>query len=55
MVEMKIAMAKLLMNFTIVDEPGVTKLDIQKGGLFLLTYPDMKVRVKRRETSFKND
>ena len=55
MVEMKIAISKLLKNFTIGDEPGVTKLDIQKGGLFLLTYPDMKVKIKRRATSFKEE
>ena len=55
MVEMKIAISMLMMNFTILDEPGVTKLDIQKGGLFILTYPDMKVRIKRRETNIENE
>ena len=28
----------------------VKKLDIQKGGLFILPYPDMKVKIKRRAT-----
>ena len=50
MTEMKLAMTKLISTFSFQDEPGVTKLDIQKGGYFLLTYPEMKIRIKRRDT-----
>ena len=49
MEEMKIAMAKLLFNFEIVDEPDVTKLDFQKGSIFLLSYPEMKVKLQERK------
>ena len=48
MTEMKIAVAKLLLNFSLQNEPGVTKLNFDKGGYFLLSYPDMKIRIKER-------
>ena len=48
MAEMKIAVSKLLLNFSIQDEPGVTKLDFDKGSYFMLSYPDMQVRIKKR-------
>ena len=48
MTEMKIAMAKLLTTFSFEDEPSVTNLALAKGAYFLLTYPDMKLRIKTR-------
>ena len=55
MTEMKLAMTKLLSTFSFEDEPGVTKLDIQKGGYFLLSYPEMKIKIKRRDTDSKKE
>jgi cytochrome P450 family 3 subfamily A len=51
MTEMKLAMSKLLTNFAFEEEPGMTKLDLQKGGYFVLSYPEMKVRIKARNNS----
>ena len=51
MTEMKIAIAKLLLLFSFEDEPGVTKLEFDKGSYFLLSYPEMKVRIKQRNAN----
>ena len=55
MTEMKLAISKLLTNFSLENEPGVTKLDIQKGGYFLLSYPEMKIRFKARNISVSKE
>jgi cytochrome P450 family 3 subfamily A len=47
MVEVKIAMAKLLANYKIVDTPQ-TKLEILPGDFFILTFPDVKVKLEKR-------
>lgn len=46
-VEMKIAIAKLLAKYKLVDSIE-TKLDIEKGDIFLLSYPEMKVKLELR-------
>ena len=48
MEEIKIIIAKLLSNFKIIQEPNVTKLDFNRGDLFLMTYPEMKARIQKR-------
>jgi hypothetical protein len=47
MSEIKIAMAKLLANYKIVDTPQ-TKLDFLPGDFFFLSYPEVKVKLERR-------
>ena len=47
MVEMKIALAKLLKKFKIVKVPQ-TKLDFYKGDMFFLTYGEVQVRLESR-------
>ena len=47
MSEIKIAMAKLLANYKIVDTPQ-TKLDFLPGDSFILTYPEVKVKLVKR-------
>jgi cytochrome P450 len=47
MIEMKIAMAKLLAKFKIVDTP-VTRLDILKGDPFLFSYDHVHVKLEPR-------
>ena len=48
MEEMKITLAKLLSNFEILEEPDITKLDFDKGNPFLLSYKEMKVKIRER-------
>ena len=49
MVEMKIAMTKLLSKFNI-EANEMTKLELRKGDQFLLSYDKMLVRIfARRE------
>ena len=45
--EIKIAMAKLLANFKIV-ETSQTKLEPLPGDPFMFSYPDIKVKLERR-------
>jgi len=47
MIEMKIAMAKLLANFKIVATPA-TSLDPLKGSPFLFSYKDVLVKLEPR-------
>ena len=48
MEEMKIALAKLLTNFEIIDEPNVTELNFVAGNQFLLAYNQMNVKIQKR-------
>ena len=48
MEEIKVTLAKLLNNFKILEEPNVTNLTFNKGGLFLLSYNEMNVRIQER-------
>ena len=48
MEEMKITLAKLLSNFKVIEEPNVTKLEFDKGNVFMLSYKEMKVRIQKR-------
>ena len=48
MEEMKIALAKLLTNFEIIDEPNVTELNFSNGNPFLLSYNEMNVKIRER-------
>ncbi len=50
MAEMKIAVAKLLLNFE-VEATEDTRLDFYDGDLFFLSYPEVKVRLVRRTKS----
>ena len=45
--EIKIAMAKLLANFQIVDT-SQTKLEPLPGDPFMFSYPDIKVKLEKR-------
>ena len=47
MVEMKIAMAKLLAKFKIVASPA-TSMDVLKGDTFLFSYGDILVKLEPR-------
>jgi hypothetical protein len=47
MVEIKIAMAKLLANYKIVDTPQ-TKMDFLPGDFFILTYSEVNVQLEKR-------
>lgn len=46
-VEMKMAMAKLLSRFRIVDTPS-TKLEVLRGDNFFLSYEDIYVKLEPR-------
>eukprot|EP00093_Oithona_nana_P005061 05061.XXX_189702_191147_1 [CDS] Oithona nana genome sequencing. len=48
MIEMKLALAKLLQKYRIVAVPE-TKLDFFNGDVFLLSYPEVKVKLETRE------
>ena len=48
MIEMKLALAKLLHKYRIVAVPE-TKLDFNNGDLFILTYPEVTVKLEARE------
>ena len=47
MVEMKMALAHLLVNFKLTKSAG-TKLDFNKGEQFMLSYPEMRLNIERR-------
>ena len=47
MVEMKIIAAKLLAKYRIEDTPE-TKINFDTGDLFLLSYPEIKVKLVPR-------
>ena len=47
MIEMKIAMAKLLAKFKIVATPA-TSMDVLKGDTFLFSYGDILVKLEPR-------
>ena len=48
MVEMKIAAAKMLAKYRFTTTPE-TKMDLLKGDLFLISYPEMKLKLEERE------
>ena len=48
MIEMKLALARLLQNYQIIAVPE-TKLDFCNGDLFILTYSDVKVKLESRK------
>ena len=48
MIEMKLALAKLLYRYRIVAVPE-TKLDFSNGEIFILTYPKVLVKFEARE------
>lgn len=48
MVQMKIALAKLLHKYNIVEAPE-TKLEFHPGDLFFLSFPEVKVKLECRE------
>ncbi len=47
MAEMKVAVAKLLLNFEVLSTED-TRLDFYDGDLFFLSYPEVKVKLIRR-------
>ena len=48
MVEMKLALAKLIKTFKIVDVPNQTNLNFIKGDLAFLSYNGVKVKLEAR-------
>ena len=48
MIEIKLALAKLLQKYCIVAVPE-TKLDFFNGDIMLLSYPEVKVKLESRE------
>ena len=47
MIEMKTALVKILSKYRIIATED-TKLDFQRGDTFLLSYPEMKVKLAER-------
>ncbi len=47
MVEMKLAMAKLLSKYRLLSTPN-TKLEHLKGDQFLIAFEDMKIKLEKR-------
>ncbi len=47
MVEIKLAMAKLLSRYRLISSEN-TKLEPLKGDLFLIGFKDMKIRLEKR-------
>ena len=52
MIEMKIAMVKLLQKFTLTLEKN-SKIEILKGDLFMYSYPDFPLRFVKRQENLK--
>ncbi len=48
MVEMKIALAKLLLKYKILPVPGKTRVDYNLGDPFFLSYPEVIVKLEAR-------
>ena len=48
MEEMKITLAKLIRNYEIIEASNITNLKFDKGNPFLLSYPEMKVKLQER-------
>ena len=48
MEEMKITLAKLIKNYEIIEASNITNLKFDKGNPFLLSYPEMKVKLQKR-------
>ena len=49
MCEMKIAAAKMLQSFKFVATDA-TKLELYAGDLFMVGFPDIKIKVEERKT-----
>lgn len=47
MAEVKIAAAKMIANYKFSATPE-TKLEMFKGDLFLITFPEVKLKVEKR-------
>ncbi len=47
MAEMKISLAKFISTFKVVATPE-TKLESTKGDMFFFSYPEVKVKLERR-------
>lgn len=52
MIEMKIAMVKLLQKFTLTLEKN-SKIETLKGDLFMYSYPDFPLRFVKRHENLK--
>ena len=48
MTQMKIVLAKLITSFRIVEERGVTKLDLTPGSIAIMAHDKMEVRLESR-------
>jgi len=49
MAEMKITLAKLISSFKVDEVPNVTKLEGNKGDMFFFSYPEVQVKLTKRE------